>query len=195
MIRFVTCLSRTLCAAGLTCLAVPAMGADTEGKYALEGPGRISCAAFSELSTQDATQLQTLAGWTLGYISAHNRFVAETYDLTSWQNVQTLMALARQYCDANAESSFEIALLEVMKWAAASRLVSESQLVSIGTDDKTVVLYQSTIETARQKLTDKGYDTGSSDTELASALRAYQLSEKLEATGLLDQSTLARLLR
>jgi hypothetical protein len=197
LIHFITNPPRFLGAAVLCLLlsqSQAAFAADAEGKYALEGSGRITCETLISYTAEDRSKVQILAGWTLGYLSAHNRLVAETYDLTPWQNVQTVLSLASQYCKANPTSNFETALLEVIKWAAKNRAKSESPLVTIGTGDQTVVLFQETVQQARDALSAKGFDTGTSNDTLAEALRAYQINEKMAPTGLLDQKTLANLL-
>jgi hypothetical protein len=176
-----------------TTITAPAHSADKEGRYALEGPGRINCAAMSEIDIS-SDQMKLVAAWTLGYMSAHNRVTPDTFDLTPWQNIESVIGLSRQFCASNPEATYEAALQQLMRFLAPKRLQEADNMVRIGDGELQGVVYTSTLAAAREKLDAKGYGTPVDEAALALALKKFQTDSALPATGILDQATLLKLL-
>ena len=170
------------------------LAADEEGRYALEGPGRINCAALNEMDNSSQS-MQFLAAWTLGYMSAHNRVTEDTYDLTPWQNIQSVIALSRQFCASQPEASFEEALQQLMRFLSPNRLRKADSLVRVGDGEFQGIVYKSTLIIAREKLDAAGFGTPEDEAELAVALKKFQNSKDLPETGILDQATLLKLMK
>lgn len=176
-------------------LAGPVAAADEDGRYALEGPGRIDCARYVAIAEAGGRDLDVLASWTLGYLSAHNRVLPQTFDLTPWQDAATVMRLVGQFCTANPGRSFEDGLQELIAYLARSRLTRDSETVAVGAGGKATVLYRDTLEQVRSRLGEAGYPPGNTAESLALALRSFQRAEGLPDSGLPDQATLAILLK
>lgn len=183
--RFVALLLGAL----INVLPVTSFAADNGGRYALEGPGRVSCKAFAEMDAS-ADQMNLLAAWTLGYLSAHNRVLSDTFDLTPWQNIESILGLARQFCLSNAEATYEESLQELMRFLAPDRLQAAEPIVQIGSGPLQAVVYSSTIKEARQILHREGYALPENDNGLATTLKQFQRNNALPETGILDQATL-----
>ena len=173
----------------INALPVTSFAADKGGRYALEGPGRVSCKAFAEIDAS-SDQMNLLAAWTLGYLSAHNRVLSDTFDLTPWQNIESVIGLTRQYCLSNAEATYEESLQELMRFLAPDRLQAAEPIVQIGSGPLQAVVYGSTIKEARQILEREGYALPESDEALATTLKKFQRNNALRETGILDQATL-----
>ncbi|MEP4195016.1 MAG: peptidoglycan-binding domain-containing protein [Aliishimia sp.] len=175
-------------------LPVTSFAADKGGSYALEGPGRVSCRAFAEIDAS-SDQMKLLAAWTLGYLSAHNRILSDTYDLTPWQNIESVLGLTRQYCLSNGEATYEESLQELMRFLAPDRLQAAEPIVQIGSGPLQAVVYGSTIKEVRQILEREGYALPKNDEALATTLQKFQRNNALPETGILDQATLLVLFR
>lgn len=181
-----------LCAVML--LTSPMFAADTQNRFALEGPGRISCATYNTLYAKPDAHLNILAGWTVGYLSAHQRLLEDTFDLTPWQTTGSIMGLLAQYCRANPDAPYETGIQALIIQMEPTRLTAESPLVKLEISDKAAVLYQDTLQHLRAALHQAGFHDIDSARTLSAALTAYQTQENLPVTGQPDQTTLAHLL-
>ena len=187
---------RLLASAGAIALAasisVPVFAADSEGRYAIEGPGRTICADFTaDADTKDIRR--DVAIWLSGYITAHNRLLGDTFDITPWQSSPALLSLTRQFCLANPDATVEVAAQQLMSYLAPDRLTESSDLVAQGSGNQTTVLYAEVVSQARGRLRAAGFDPGNTPAALAEAVKAYQRSLGTDPSGILDQATLARL--
>ncbi|TDL89070.1 hypothetical protein [Meridianimarinicoccus aquatilis] len=165
-----------------------------EMPYVVEGPGRASCAAFTEWEPE-GLQRQLSAAWLTGYLTAHNRFMPDIFDLTAWQSPGLLLGLLEQYCAAHPEEIVERGAQELIAYLLPRALTDEADLVTLQNDGSVVFVYRPVLAQVRAALAAAGYAPGSGETGLSDALAAYQMAEQLEQTGLPDQPTLSRLLQ
>lgn len=168
--------------------------ADQGRDYALEGPGRMSCATYADTVKAGGEDLKLISSWALGYLTAHNRLMEMTFDLTPWQTPETIMRLMTQFCSERPEATFEAGMQYLIAYLEPQRMQAEAPLVKIGTDGKTVILYKTTLSAARRKLIELGYAPITDDETLAAAVRDFQSKEGLRISGLLDQPTLIKLI-
>ncbi|WP_300029101.1 peptidoglycan-binding domain-containing protein [uncultured Roseobacter sp.] len=189
MIRSILC--ATLLSAGVFS---PAFAAGTDGSYAVEGPGSLTCDRVTALTAGSSDQ-RDLALWLSGYITAHNRLLPETFDLTPWQTPSTLLALMIQYCTANPGATAEVASQELIAYLMPDRLAETSQTVMQRTDEKVTVLYEQVLERAIAALTAAGTPVDPQTGDFAAAVRRFQKQSGLPETGAFDQATLALLLQ
>lgn len=179
--------------AALVLPAAPGAAADANGRFAQEGPGRLTCAkGFPEAPQGEETRL--LAAWLTGYVTAHNQLLPDTFDLTPWQTPASLLSLLKQYCDANPDDTVTKAAQALVSYLQDQRLTEEARPVLLGVSDEQVVLYDAVVLQARTRLTEAGFAPGPSVEDLADAVRDFQAANDLPVNGLLDQATLARLL-
>ena len=175
-------------------LCTPLHAADSTGVFAQEGPGRLSCErAFSKDETGEQARL--VAAWVTGFVTAHNALLDDTFDLTPWQTPATLLSLLNQFCTANPDKSVTDGMLQLVEYLKPGRLENAAKLVVLGTEGKQTILYDAVVVQARERLALAGFPPGPTLEDLANAITAYQSDTGLEATGLLDQRTLARLLQ
>ncbi len=181
-------------------VAFPATAADKDGNFAIKGGGVQSCAALHKAYESKSGDLRFYAGWIDGYITGLNQFSNQTYDLATWQNADTLLALTHSVCQQlPGEKRVFDAFIEVMRLLAPGRLQSEDGLIALvqGTDG--TAIYDGVLRSAKARLKDAGFNPGALDSsftpETAAAFQAYQKRENLPETGLPDQKTLYVLLR
>lgn len=186
--------SGTFAVAVCTGLAGPVLAADEEGRYAVEGPGRLTCSDLTALEPADPMR-RDLAVWMTGYLTAHHRLLSETFDLTPWQTPGTVLAMVEQYCTANPEAIAERAAQELVSHLGLQRVESETPVLMQRAGDQVTLLYEGVIESATAALAAQGFAAEPGEEGLAGAVRGFQRSEGLAETGALDQATLARLLR
>ena len=177
-----------------TGLSGPVFAGDGEGRYAVEGPGRLSCADLTALPPDDPVR-RDLAVWLSGYMTAHHRLLPETFDLTPWQTPNTLMAMVAQYCQANPSQITERAAQELVSFLAPHRVQTETPALVQRSGDQVTVLYQEVLDRAVAALAGAGFPVAAGADGLTQAVGQFQNREALPVTGALDQATLAILLK
>ncbi len=174
-------------------LAGPASAADVEGRFSIEGVGKMACARFAEVHDADAPEIGAVAAWVDGYVTAHNRLMRETFDLTPWQTSRVVLAQLGQYCVANPDASLEAGASELIAYLGADRLRMAEDIVGLSNGRNAVFAYASVIASVESALGDRGHPIGSGENATSKALEAFQRAQRMEVTGLPDQNTLLRL--
>ncbi|MEM8799830.1 MAG: peptidoglycan-binding protein [Pseudomonadota bacterium] len=184
-----------------TIVSLPANAADLDGNYSVEGVGQISCQTFTK-SRQNASTDQSASneyglflGFITGYVSAYNRFVDDTFDLTPWQGLELFARAALQFCSKNPEQNFFVAVSSVTSSLVDQRLREQSPIVTTKQGDQDITIYREVIARAQRKLKQLDFYQGQADGDYGpqtiSAIKAFQQSIKtLEPNGLPDQATL-----
>jgi hypothetical protein len=183
-----------LTTAACACLTGPVQAGDEDGRYAVEGPGRLSCGDFNALPPSDAVR-RDLAVWLTGYFTAHNRLLPKTFDLTPWQTPATVLAMVAQYCEAHPDRIAERAAQELVSHLAELRIQAEAPVLMQRAGDQVTVLYEEVVKSATAALGAAGFAVGPSEDGFAQAVRRFQKNNGLPETGTLDQATLALLLQ
>jgi len=206
---------RCLLAVAAALLAAAGAGsagaADTEGRFAVKGAARTTCAQFIKVydEREEKPQLYLIfAGWLEGYVSALNERTDETYDLLAFETTELIARLLYANCRRNPEEKFFNVVRSMVSVLAPSRLTAFSRLIEVNgavttpsgeSRDVTLHVYAEALEDAQAKLKAAGHFAGEPDgvftEETRAALEAYQKAESITPTGLPDQITLLKLLR
>lgn len=102
------------CLAFVLLASAPWAGAaDKEGNYAVWGPGQRSCNQYME--SREAGSIEEFKLFAMGYMTAYNTFVPETYRNPSDLDVQGVLEWLDKYCDVTRVDSFERALKLMME--------------------------------------------------------------------------------
>lgn len=175
-------------------LAGAAHAADGDGRYGIDGAGRLKCEAFAKARQAENADYRVFAGWVDGYVTAFNHFQADTFDLTPWQSLELILAKLARYCDDNPGETFVAGLNLLAQALYDERLTAASPVVQARAGTQAVILYEAMLPRIHAALKTRGYKPGGEDgrfTEaMSGALRAFQKAEGLPTSGLPDQPTL-----
>ena len=134
-----------------------------------------------------------------GYLSATNRYEQTTFDLAPWQSSGVLSALLAGFCERYPDAQFVRALAMLVNALGPDRLTIRSEVIELGAGKATTYIYVDTLRRAQQALAQKalyrGEISGTLDTATREAFKRFQQEAGLDATGIPDQATLARLLQ
>lgn len=176
-----------------------ARAADPEGVFAVEGIATEPCTAFVAEREAKSQKYYMFGGWVDGYITAINQFNVDTYDITTWETTDLLMALIDRHCRANPDNQFIGVAAAMVKKLNPDRLTKQSPVIDITVGEHTGKMYQEVLRRVQQALIDQGFSTGAADGQFGpqtqEALAAFQTARQFEATGFPDQITLLALLR
>ena len=95
---------------------------DKNGKFAIKGVGNTSCGSYRSMIETNDSQKYLFAGWLNGYITAQNQHWPETFDVTSWENIETLSNYVYHYCGENKKLSYFQASTEMLNQLFDSRI-------------------------------------------------------------------------
>jgi hypothetical protein len=180
-------------------VSMPAQAAASKGEFGVKGIGATDCATAVREYKAGTPNAMMYGGWLYGYITALNQTTPETFDLATWQDLNTLSNFIIEYCQKNPRVSFAQAVFNMASALKPNRLVSVSQPVRFKHNNKQFVLYGEVLTRMAKALQAKGYYKGGVLTkpeftaELARALSQFQTKNKLPATGEPDQFTLFKL--
>lgn len=176
-------------------MRVPA--ADGEGRFAVKSVGTASCLSFVEARKKGGEGYALYGGYLGGYVSAYNQLVDQTFDLTPFQNADTLAHMMAGYCSKHPDENFAAALWRLVALLRPARLVESSPEVRAESDGRELSVYAETLRRAQDRLRELGHYAGEShgrfDVATRDAIVAYQAGAGLGRTGLPDQATLFRL--
>lgn len=183
----------------ISSMALTSVGAhavDKDGRFAIKGVGVAKCSQFLN-HLQTSKNIGEFGGWITGYLSAMNRMQAKTYDLAPWQDTQILTLGIASYCQKKPETQVHLAVAQLAKSLEPSRIKGYEKLIIVRQGEKLSLIYPSVLKSVQAKLKAKKYDVkpdGLYGKGTASALKAFQKSQKLEVTGLPDTMTIKRLM-
>lgn len=180
--------------------ASPTFAADAAGKYSVRGVGGARCdAVVAAFTAKNTPAVESYVSWMLGYASAYNHVVSGTFDAIPTKDGRDLVSLVLGLCQSNAAIQLETSTFRVLRAVANLRLTGETPLVTLTSDGKSFELRQETVRLVQGRLKAlklyNGAENGETNPQLIAALKAYQTSQKLPATGLPDISLLIRLFR
>lgn len=179
--------------------AASALAEDSSGKFAIKGAGVLPCQVFVAERAKRSDVYRLAAGWVEGYVSAYNRFTADTFDIASFESSELLLSVMHKHCEGHPQDRLHAVLHSMLTALHPDRLSVESERMHIKDGERTTMLYRETIRRMQAELSRRGLYAGVADgrftDETRSALAAFQTELKLEATGFPDQLTLWRLLR
>lgn len=183
-------------------LAAPmlAKAAASHGEFGVKGIGASDCANAVREYAAGTPNAMMYGGWLYGYLTAINQATPDTFDLATWQDLNTLTNFVVEYCRKHPQVSFAQAVFNMTAALKPTRLTVVSQPVRFVHKDKPYVLYQEVLGRVGAALKAKGFYKGALPAkpaftrELADAIGRFQAASKLPVTGGPDQFTLFKLL-
>ena len=177
--------------------ATAAQAADTEGRFAADGVGVVSCARYGEVvamrTPEGAAARETLSAWLDGFVSAANALQDDTFDLTPWQSARVIEQKMVAYCAGNPDTPLAVAATALLSALAPDRVTEAQTGVSAGQAS----LYPATLAALRAAVEARGLPTGDPegfDDAFSGSLRSIQTEAGLDPTGQPDEDTLILLL-
>ena len=184
---------------GLLFHTATASGADEEGNFAMKGAGFLPCETYVKEREKKSNIYYLISGWLEGFITAHNSYTDDTYDITSFESLELLLRVMQNHCESNPRDRLYSVINSIIIKLEPDRLMHISRRVQIREGERTAVLYRETIRRIHVKLTQLGLYKGEINDKFTaatkSALMAFQSDLDFEMTGFPDQTTLWRLLR
>ncbi|EHR73339.1 hypothetical protein BurJ1DRAFT_4552 [Burkholderiales bacterium JOSHI_001] len=187
--------------ATLALSARPALAA-ADGAFAIKGIGASDCSLAVREYTAGTPNAMMYGGWIYGYLTALNQLNPGTFDLAPWQDLNTLTNFVVDYCKKNPKVTFADATFKMAVALNPDRLTARTAFVRFRQNGRDFTLYATTLERMAAKLTSKGllktkYDSAKPayTPDMVAAVKAFQQSRKLKATGDPDQQTLFELLQ
>ena len=172
---------------------------DKNGKFAIKGIGNIPCLEFVKMIEQDNPQKFLFAGWLNGYMTAHNQHLKETFDIVSWENIETMGTYLRNHCKTNPKLSFFQATTQLLSELYAQRIVEFVGAENLGTGQQSKKSYFQVIARVQKHLKElKIYDgkiDGRMSKKLTDALDFFRNQQGIPHNNFLDQRVLHALLR
>lgn len=188
-----------LLTSGLFLFSAHLYAADDSGQFAMKGAGFLPCKVFVLEREKRSNIYYMIGGWLEGYISAHNKYAKETFDITSFESLELLLRIMENHCKANPGDRLYGVISAMVSKLDPKRLKNGSQRVEIKDGDRKTALYRETIRRIQQALKQRGLYKGEIDGKFTertkSAIIAFQSDLEYEMTGFPDQTTLWRLLR
>jgi hypothetical protein len=180
-------------------LSWPALAGDGSGRFAVKGAGTLPCKVLTAEREKKSNGYFLIGGWLEGYLSAHNRYVDDTFDITAFESTELLLAVLGDHCAKHPEDRLYPVVNALVAKLADDRLRSTSERVKVADGTRTTILYQATIRRIQETLAARQLYQGEADGTYSeatkAALAAFQKEIIFEATGFPDQATLWRLLR
>jgi Putative peptidoglycan binding domain len=186
----------------LALAAAPAWAAADGGAFAIKGIGATDCATAVREYSAGSPNAMMYGGWIYGYLTGLNQLTPGTFDLAPWQDLNTLTNFVVEYCKKNPKTTFSEATFKMAVALNPDRLTARTDYLRFAVNGKGFTLYAATFDRVAAKLVAKGLlkskpadaKTGF-NADMVKALKAFQSSRKLKATGEPDQATLFELLQ
>ncbi len=173
--------------------------ADAQHQFALKGAGFLPCAIYQQEREKKSRVYYMISGWLEGYLSAHNKYAANTYDVMAFESQELLLGVLGKHCEVNPQDPLHLVVTSIIKQLHTQRVVTRPPMLEIKEGQLSTKLYRETIRRMQAKLAEKGLYKNLVDGRFTdatpAALMAYQSDLDFEPTGFPDQTTLWRLFR
>ncbi|MBN4079530.1 peptidoglycan-binding protein [Beggiatoa alba] len=174
------------------------LAADVTGSFSIKGAGLLNCKTFVKEREERSNVYYMIGGWLDGFISAHNKYVEGTYDITTFETSELLAKVIDNHCRANPKDRLYPVVNSIIAKFVPHRIQTSSPKIDIHAGKRKTRLYQETLRRVQAELKERGYFNGKIDgvynNSMIDAIKAFQASLKFEQTGFPDQTTLWRLL-
>lgn len=178
----------------------PALSADQDGQFAVEGGGARTCESFLAVEDdgeQGSVEYTYFMGWMQGYVTGINRFQPETFDLVPWQNTKILTLVLQGICQTDPQMTFFRAVDVMARVLSADRLQASSKVLQVGEGEDQIAIYEAILQRAQERLREKGYldaiPDGKYGPATQKAFESFQKDNGEEVTGVPDLISLYRL--
>lgn len=180
-------------------LIASAFADDRIGRYAVKGSGTVPCATYTVERASRSNTYVSIGGWIEGFVTGHNRYAPQTYDVTSFESTELLLELIAAHCARHPDDRLHAVVSALLTKLAPDRLQERSARVRISDGTRMAILYVTTIRSIQSALAERKLYRGEIDGIYTDATRAaiiaFQTDLKFAPTGFPDQATLWRLLR
>ncbi len=185
-----------LCLSVVTCKLY---AVDSENRYSIRGAGLLTCENYIIEREKKSDAYFMIGGWIDGFITGVNQYMANTYDVTSFESTELLALIIQRHCKKNPEDRLYSVIHTILSKLHEDRIKQGSALVTVKVGDKQTQLYREVIRRIQQALTKRelymGQEDGQFSPDLEKAIKLFQRRKKMKPTGFPDQSTLWKLLR
>ena len=149
---------------------------DKNGNFAIKGIGGVKCSKFiTAKDKKDSSYLQ-FGGWIEGYISASNKNLVDTYDITPWQTSETLAAIIYTAGKKRPDITFAQVINQLEKQLLAESLKIKSPVIQVSNGKYSVHLPEAIYMKSIKKLTQK-FEQLSISTHLQSSCSNWSHSQ------------------
>ena len=184
---------------GLIFHTAAAFAADKRGDFAIKGAGFLPCIVYVTEREKESNVYYMIGGWLEGFLTAHNKYADDTYDITSFESLELLLSVIDNHCKSNPNDRLYTVVNSLVIKLNPDRLRQNSEKVQIGEGERKSFLHRETIRRIQTELTELGLYKGEIDGRFTDATRsaiiAFQSDLDFETTGFPDQTTLWRLFR
>ena len=188
----------------ISTFAVAGVRAATEnGRFAIEGAGLATCAAFTQArqarspDDKNAAAVDSYArfiGWVEGYLTGVNRYLGDTFDIAPWQSAELYGVIIGEHCEKNPNDRLFEVVQKMVITLTNDRLRAPSDMVNLKFKDRGVAIYTEVIRHAQDELKKQGLYRGEVNGQWDEATQKgvafYQAAVGLQDTGLPDPLTL-----
>lgn len=182
-------------ALGLAAGSDVALAADANGNFTIRGVGQETCQSFLTGIADPAGSARYIS-WLMGYVTAENRLLKDTYDLLPTLDGIDFVRTVGLVCRSRPQENLAIAANNTLAALAPLRQATETPLVTMASRGKSIQVRQGMVQALQGGLAAKGLykgeRTGQPSADLTKAIEALQQREKLAVTGLPDIDTLIR---
>jgi uncharacterized protein YneF (UPF0154 family) len=145
-----------------------------------------------------ASMRPILTSWILGYLTASDRLVKDTFDETPVMSPEALTTMIMGVCQKYPDARVETVANTVFNQLAIAKVLRESPVVEARAGNHVVPIRKATLIAVqstllKNKLTKEPAD-GNFGSGTEAALKSFQKSQNLPETGLPDPATVVRLL-
>ena len=129
----------------ISAFAVAGVHAATDnGRFAIEGAGLATCAAFSQArqarspEDKNASAVDSYArfiGWVEGYLTGVNRYLGDTFDIAPWQSPELYGVIIGEHCDKNPNDRLFEVVQKMVITLTNDRLKQPSDMVNLKLKD------------------------------------------------------------
>lgn len=183
----------------LASLTTGALAADAKGQFAMKGAGFLTCQIYIAEREKRSEVYYLIAGWIEGFVSAHNRYVPDTFDITSFESTEMLLTVIHSHCKDHLEDRMFPVVNSMLNQLQADRIKSETELMTVTSGERKAPIYVETVRRIQENLKKRGLYKGAVDGKYTNAteaaVMAFQSDVGLEKTGFPDQVTLWKLFR
>lgn len=175
------------------------VGASESGQFAVKGVGHDQCSDYLKARSSGTSRYERYGHYIAGYLTATNRLLTDTVDITSWESIDVVAAYVANVCKFKPDVRIAQAIEAVLARLRPHRIAKDTELVDVSSGGPSIRVYASVIIRAKRALIEQELYEGPIDASFgestANALREFQERNRIPATGLPDQRTLYLLFR